>query len=160
MIVFQERIFTLEDIMEFLTENGDAYNTPTGNIVDKKTGKFRKATIEDFNTTVLVQFKDKYCSPTSSSSFINVTNFSFLYHNYKNLDIAWMRFLLTKHKEKYAPILKEHLEKHRKSVIKKVEEDVDAYKQKQMEKAQEKLYPHTLLEEDVEKVLSNSEIEL
>ena len=150
MIRFEKRIFTLEDIFEFLKSEIPG-ETPTGLIYDKTTGKFRKPNIKDFNNRVLVQ------NERTSNSWVELTNFSFIIDNYKNLSIKWMRFLLKKHKNEYAPMLKNYLEQNRNKVMKQANDKIEEFKQETLKAANARLFEHNVLENEVKEILDKGE---
>lgn len=152
MIRFEERMFTLEDVFDFIKKH-----TPyeaTGKVYEK--GILKDATIEDFVgfNNIVLQCKDQYGS--YSYDIFMITNFEFLMNNHKNLSLEWIDYLLKVHGEEYAVILKTELEGKKKRIFAKAQEKVKEFEEQEMSKANDLYFPYTFLEKKANEILGQS----
>ena len=165
--------FTLEDIRDFLKRQ---FNFDWNyDVWDKKTGKQRKATLEDFDysgrySTTELAFFDK-CGCVYNLE-VHVSDFEFITYIdepnimgsgsttyvHKNLSYSWIDYLLYRHNEEYAKKLFETSVINKKQIKNDMLEKIQTYTQELEDENRAELEYYEQLNEKAKRRLTVDEI--
>lgn len=166
--------FTLEDIRDFLKQQ---YGIDWGfEVWDRKTGKKRRATIEDFDysgrysTTELAFYYDKHGIDCNLEVY--VTDFDFITYREesnimgsgsttyvdKNFIKDWIGFLSYTHEEKYAKTLLAHALYNKQRIKQEAEEKIEKFRLKTQQEAKGPYMYYRGLEQKAKSILTVGEI--
>lgn len=134
-----ELVFTLQDIHDFLLER-KKFPEWNYDVYDRRTGKKRTATIEDFLKDEIVELMFKNVYGENCSLEVKVSNFYFgtyddwnlaicRYCKWENFSSLWIEYMLQTHGEDYAKRLLKNSARNKKRIQNEVVEKINEYAQ-------------------------------